>query len=220
MESESDKRVADAKGPRSSERDKLSRVAAWLVAATLVYNVVEGIVAVWWGSNAGSSALVAFGLDSGIESLAAAVLLWRLKAGHAEDTELGERREAVAVRLVGITFLLLAAYIVGEAGWTLFSRSTAEESPAGIVLAVLSLLIMPCLAWAKLGVAKRLKSRALRAEALETIACSYLSVTLLLGLGANAAFGWWWADPVAALLMVPWLMKEGLEGISTHGCSH
>ena len=115
-------------------------------------------------------------------------------------------------RLIGITFLVLAAYVTVQAVYTLTTQSRPEESLVGIALAAASLIIMPLLAWGKLRVARGLGSEALRAEAKETLACAYLSFTLLLGLLLNATLGWWWADPAVALLMVPWLIREGLEG--------
>lgn len=190
------------------------RIGLWLVGATLAYNVAEGILALWAGVQAGSIALVGFGLDSFIECAAAGVLLWRLaieaRGASAERIERSERR---VHRFVGGTFFALALYVLLQAGWTLWQQKTVEESVLGIVLAAVSLVVMPLVSWGKLRAASIIASPALRAEAKETLACSYLSLTLLFGLVANAVVGWWWADPVAALLMVPWLVKEGLEGL-------
>lgn len=191
-----------------AQRDELLRKATWLVAFTIAYNVIEAGVALVSGAAAGSSVLVAFGLDSVVECFAAGALLWRLRARGD-----GAQRELVAERLVGWSFLVLAAYVTATSGLALWQRNVPESSRVGITLGVLSLVIMPGLAWMKLRIAHQLESRALRAEAIETLACSYLTVTLLGGLVANAAFGWWWADPTAALAMAPWLVKEGLEGI-------
>jgi divalent metal cation (Fe/Co/Zn/Cd) transporter len=190
-----------------------ARIGLWLVAVTLAYNVIEAGIALWSGFRANSIALVGFGLDSVIECAAAGMLFWRLSVetrglGH-EALQAAEQRVR---RFVGLTFLLLAAYVIGQAAWTLWQRDPPGESLIGMILAVASLVIMPLVAWGKLVAAREIESRALRAEAKETLACSYLSFTLLVGLGMNAALGWWWADPVAALLMVPWLVKEGLEG--------
>ena len=107
---------------------------------------------------------------------------------------------------------------MGQAGWTLVTRQAPMESVVGIILAIASLIIMPLVAWGKLHAAKAIKSAALRSEAKETLACSYLSLTLLLGLVANASAGWWWADPLVGLVMVPWLVKEGLEGLRGEPC--
>jgi len=169
---------------------------------------------IWAGIEAGSIALLGFGLDSVIECAAAAVLLWRLSVeARSDDPGRIESAERRAHRLVGVTFLALAVYVVVQAFMTLFSGDHPESSPIGIALAAVSLVIMPALAWAKLRTAAGLGSRALRAEAKETLACAYLSLALLLGLTLNAAVGWWWADPAAALFMVPWLVREGVEGV-------
>lgn len=195
------------------------RVGLWLVGFTLVYNVLEAFVALWFGAEAESVALFGFGLDSVIETAAASVLLWRLslEAGGA-DAERIARTEHTVHRFVGGTFLLLAAYVAVQSTWVLLAQEAPAESRVGIALASLSLVLMPLVSWGKLTAAREMRSGALRAEAKETLACSYLSFTLLLGLGANALVGWWWADPVAALLMVPWLIKEGREGLSGEGC--
>lgn len=195
----------------------------WLVLATLGYNVVESAVGVWAGTRADSIALLGFGLDSLLELVAGAALAWRLGralrqtrvpgvgADPAADTDAPAER--LALRVVGATFLALALYVGVEAVRAFAGDVAPRTSAVGIVLAAASLLVMPGLAAAKLRVAGRLGSRALRAEARETLACAYLSLTLLLGLGAHAAFGWAWADPAAAALMVPWLVREGLESL-------
>ena len=192
----------------------LLRRAVLLVALTLAYNMIEAGVALWAGLAAGSVALLGFGLDSVIELAASAVLLWRLsvemRGGGGERVETAERRSR---RFVGLTFLALTAYVAVESILTLVSGDHPRGSFEGIVLAAFSLVAMPALAWAKLRTARRLRSRALEAEAKETIACAYLSFALLLGLVLNLAAGWWWADPVAALAMVPWLLREGVEGV-------
>lgn len=190
------------------------QIAVWLVAATMAYNTIEAVIALWSGITADSIALVGFGLDSIIEIAAGAVLFWRLLVeARGADAETVERTEHTVHRFVGWTFLALAAYVVGQSTWTLWTASVADESVAGMILAGASLVIMPLMSIGKLRAARELESAALRAEAKETLACSYLSLTMLLGLVTNAALGWWWADPLAALLMVPWLVKEGLEGV-------
>ena len=190
------------------------RIGLWLVGATMAYNVAEGVVALWAGMQARSIALVGFGLDSFIQCAAAAALFWRLSVeARGANPETVERSERRVHRFVGGTFLVLAFYVLMQASWTLWQRETIEESLIGMALAGVSLVIMPLVSWGKLHAAKAINSAALRAEAKETLACSYLSFTLLLGLVANAMAAWWWADPVAALLMVPWLVKEGLEGL-------
>jgi divalent metal cation (Fe/Co/Zn/Cd) transporter len=190
------------------------RISLWLVVSTMAYNVVEGVIALWAGTQADSIALLGFGLDSFIESAAAAVLLWRLaveaRGANPETIESSEQR---VHRFVGGTFMALALYVLVHASWTLWRREAPVESVIGIILAAASLVVMPLVSWGKFHAAKAISSAALRSEAKETLACSYLSFTLLLGLVANAMASWWWADPIAALLMVPWLVKEGIEGL-------
>ena len=196
-----------------------ARIARRLVIGTMAYNALEGILALVAGLAAGSIALIGFGLDSYIELAAAGALLWRLRVeARGADHERVERTERRVHRFIGGTFIALALYVVAQSAWVLWSRRPPEESALGIALAVASLIAMPLIAWGKLRAARELGSSALRAEAKETLACSYLSFTLLLGLAANAAAGWWWADPAAALLMVPWLVHEGREGLRGEGC--
>ena len=204
-----------ASGTTGSPPDRRwARVATWLVAGTLGYNVIEAVVALWSGARADSIALFGFGLDSIIECAAASVMLWRLSVeARGSTSEAIEAAEHKVHRFVGLTFLALALYVVAQATWSLWHHEAATPSVVGIALAVASLIVMPLISWAKLRVAAKLNSSALRSEAKETLACSFLSFTLLLGLVANAARGWWWADPVAALLMTPWLVKEGIEGV-------
>jgi divalent metal cation (Fe/Co/Zn/Cd) transporter len=205
-------------GAASRERD-WARIGLWLVGATMAYNVIEAGVALWFGASAESIALLGFGLDSVIECAAAGVLLWRLSLeARGADPEQLERAEQRVHRFVGATFLALAAYVTAQASLTLWRAEPPDESIPGIILAAASLLIMPLVSLGKLRAAREIASAALRAEAKETLACSYLSFTLLLGLGANAVAAWWWADPVAAMLMVPWLVREGLEGIRGESC--
>lgn len=177
---------------------------------TIGWNSIEAFVAIFAGIVAGSIALVGFGFDSVIESLSAAVLLWRLFAG--------EERERIALRLVGVTFLILAAYVGFEALRLLIHQKPPEISYAGILLAALSLIVMPLLAGAKRRVAVQLNSRAMLADSKQTYICAYLSAILLGGLILNAALGWWWADPVAALLMLPIIIREGVESLRGEHC--
>jgi len=190
-----------------------------LVIGTLAYNVAEAGVALWSGVRAGSIALFGFGLDSVIETVAASVLLWRL--WHGVRGTSGERLAAMDARVhrvVGGTFLALTVYILAQAAWTLATRAQPQESLIGIGLAIASVIVMPIVSIGKIRAARQLDSRALLAEAKETLACSYLSLSLLIGLLLNATLGWWWADPVAALLMVPWIAREGLEGVRGGDC--
>ena len=177
---------------------------------TIGWNSLEAVVAIGAGLLAGSIALVGFGVDSVIESLSGAVLLWRLFAG--------EYREELALKLVGGSFLFLAAYVAFDAGKSLLFRELPEASYVGIGLAVLSLIVMPVLARAKRRVAANLNSRALQADSRQTDICAYLSAILLVGLGLNALFGWWWADPVAGLVMIPIIAKEGIRALRGETC--
>jgi divalent metal cation (Fe/Co/Zn/Cd) transporter len=190
------------------------QIALRLVIATMAYNALEATVAIGSGLHAGSIALLGFGLDSIIELAAASALLWRfrveLRGAPPDAVETTERR---ALRFIGVTFLMLAAYVAADAALSLWSRERPGQSGFGIALAIASLLVMPLVSWGKMRAANALDSESLRAEAKETLACSYLSATLLVGLVANAWLGWWWADSTAALLMVPWLVREGIEGL-------
>jgi divalent metal cation (Fe/Co/Zn/Cd) transporter len=204
--------------PAAKNRNWL-RIALWLVGATMAYNLIETLVALFAGWAAGSIALVGFGLDSIIELTAASVLLWRLvEEKKGMRPEKIQRIDHRVHQFVGITFFLLALYVLVQAGWTLWHGKIAQESLVGIILAIASLIVMPLVAWGKIVAAKKIGSVALQAEAKETIACSYLSFVLLLGLSCNAWLGWWWADPAAALLMIPWLIKEGMEGLGGQEC--
>lgn len=177
---------------------------------TIGWNSLEAVAAIGAGVLAGSIALVGFGFDSVIESLSGGVLLWRLFAG--------EHREKLALRLVGISFLILAAYVGFDAIKSLILREPPEASYIGIGIAALSLVVMPILARAKRKIAVSLNSRALLADSRQTDICAYLSAILLGGLLFNAIFGWWWADPVAALIMIPIIVKEGIEGLRGETC--
>lgn len=180
---------------------------------TVGWNVIEGIIAISAGVIAGSIALVGFGLDSYVEVASGLVLIWRLRKHSFDDEEAEEAAEKKAILFVGATFLLLAVYVLYESGKKLYLHEHPDESLVGILLAIVSLIVMPVLSFYKKKMAVEINSRALRADAMETLACSYLSLTLLLGLGANALFDWWWADPVAALAMIYFLVREGLEAV-------
>ncbi|HXV62826.1 MAG TPA: cation transporter [Vicinamibacteria bacterium] len=195
----------------SSATGELERRALVLEYFTIAWNVIEALVALVAGWVAGSIALVGFGLDSLIEVTSAVALVWRLRRSGDPDAELEAERKAL--RVVGYTFFALAAYVTLQAGSILLRRAPPEESLVGIALAAVSLIVMPWLGFAKKRLAKRLGSRALEADATETLVCSYLSLTLLVGLGANAVWGWWWADPVAALAIVAFVLHEGKEAL-------
>ncbi|HZS04783.1 MAG TPA: cation transporter [Blastocatellia bacterium] len=156
------------------------------------------------------------GSDSVIEVTSGAALLWRL---HADlDEERRERVEKITLRVVGICFLALAAYVTFDSGKVLFTRESPERSFPGIILAAVSLIVMPLLTRAKRRVARGINSRAMAADAKQTEFCTYLSAILLGGLLLNALFGWWWSDPVAALVMVPIIAREGVEGLRGETC--
>ena len=168
------------------------------------------------GVLAGSIALVGFGFDSLIEVTSGAVLLWRL---HADvDEARRERVEAISLRLVGICFIVLALYVTQDSIWSLLRREAPDESLIGITLAAVSLIVMPLLVRAKRKVARAINSGALMADSKQTELCTYLSAILLGGLLLNALLGWWWADPVAALIMVPIIAKEGIEALRGETC--
>lgn len=191
-------------------RDALLRRGIALEALTVGYNTLEGVIAIVAGVAAGSVALTGFGVDSVIEVSSGALLWWRFRA-ELGAARVGPAVEARAARWAGVLLLALAVYILVESGRRLLTGDRPHESVIGIGLMALSLVVMPLLARAKLRTARALGSRALRADAHETIVCAWLSFTTLLGLALNAALGWWWADPVAALAMLPLIVREGLE---------
>jgi divalent metal cation (Fe/Co/Zn/Cd) transporter len=198
------------------ERSKLVTKGRRLEYFTIAYNSLEGLIAVVAGLMAGSIALVGFGFDSLIEVTSGSALLWRLHLDADEARR--ERVEAVTLRIVGVLFLLLAAYVSYDSIKSLIWREEPHESIPGIVLAIASLIVMPLLVRAKRKVARGIKSGALMADSKQTELCTYLSAILLAGLLLNALVGWWWADPVAALIMVPIILKEGLEGLRGETC--
>lgn len=180
---------------------------------TVAYNIIEGIISVVVGSATGSVALVGFGLDSFIESLSGSVMIWRLSKHGKISEEEEERVEAKAANLVGATFFILAAYVLYEAIKNLVSNEVATPSLLGIVIAVLSLLIMPTLAYLKNKTGKEIGSHSLVADSKQTVICVLMSVALLIGLTANYLYGIWWLDPVAGLFFVFILVKEGYTAI-------
>jgi divalent metal cation (Fe/Co/Zn/Cd) transporter len=182
----------------------LERRGRRLEYLTISWNVMEGLVAVGSGLVAGSVALVGFGFDSFIEVFAAVVVLWQLRG-------VSETKERRALKLISLSFFVLAAYIVVESGRDLLTEAKPEQSTVGIVLAVLSLIVMPLLAIAKRRTGQQLSNAALVADSAETWLCSYLSLSLLVGLGLHSLFGWWWADPVAALVIAALAVREGWE---------
>lgn len=198
-----------------SGRAQLLRRGILLEYLTVVWNIVEGLVAIGAGIAAGSVALIGFGIDSFVETTSGSVLLWRLRdeAGGRTDEAHVERVERRAERLVGVSFLALGAYVAYEAVRTLLLREEPAASPVGIALTLVSLVVMLWLAGAKRRIGVALGSRALIADSQQTYACWYLSATTLAGLAMNSVFGLWWADPVAALVIVVFLWREGLEAL-------
>ena len=193
-------------------RRGLHRRALWLEYFTVAWNVLEAVVAIAAGVIAGSVALIGFGVDSGVEVISAVGLLWRLhKAGPDATVAEESAAERRALYVVAATFFLLAAYILVEAGSALVQGERPDTSPVGLVLSVLSLLVMPALAFSKQRVGREMGSRALVADAAETWVCSYLSLALLAGVGLYSLFGWWWADAVGALAMLPVILWQGWE---------
>lgn len=183
---------------------------------TLSYNVIEAVVSITAGVIAGSIALVGFGVDAVIESISGATMLWRL---NLDDHHRREEFEQRALRLIGWSFFLLAAYVGYEAVEKLWNREAPDRSIPGIILACCSLAIMPFLAMKKRQVSREINSGAMAADAKQTLLCSYLSAILLGGLLLNAALGWWWADPVAGLIMTPIIAREGWLALKGENCA-
>jgi divalent metal cation (Fe/Co/Zn/Cd) transporter len=200
-------------------RSDLLRRALRLEWLTVGWNLLEGLIAVAAALAAGSVALLGFGIDSFVESTSGGILIWRLLAEkRTVDHRAIERLDRRARRLVAISLFALALYVAIDASFSLWRAERPGASPAGIVLTILSLLVMVWLARAKRRAAIALGSRALEADAFQTTACWWLSLITLAGIGLNAAFGWWWTDPVAALGMTPLLVREGAEAWRGEDC--
>ena len=188
-------------------RTRLARRVRWLVAATMSYNLLEAVVAITAGTLASSTALVGFGLDSLIEVSSAAAVAWQFSA---REHAVREARERKALRIIAVSFFALAAYVTVESVRALFGAGQAEHSTVGLVLAALSLAIMPGLSYAQRRAGRELGSATAVADSKQTLLCTYLSAVLLVGLGLNSLFGWTWADPLAALVIAGVAVKEGL----------
>ncbi|MEW2328145.1 cation transporter [Micromonospora chersina] len=199
-------------GGLAARRALLARRVRLLVAATITYNVVEAVVAITAGAAASSTALIGFGLDSVIEVSSAAAVAWQF-AGRDP-----EAREKVALRIIAVSFFALAAYVTVESVRALTGSGEAEHSTVGLVLAALSLLIMPVLSHAQRRAGRELGSRSAVADSKQTLLCTYLSAVLLVGLGLNSMFGWSWADPLAALVIAVVAVKEGREAWRGDAC--
>ena len=193
--------------------ERLYRKGLWLEYFNVAYNILEAVASIILGTIAGSIALIGFGLDSIVESLSGGVLIWRLRQHGKISEEAEERLERRATRFVAITFFILGLYILFESINKLVVAEIPEPSLGGIIIAVVSIIIMPFFVWQKYKTGKAIKSRALVADSKETLACAFLSVALLLGLGANYLFGFWQADPIVGLIIVDFLFREGVEGL-------
>ncbi len=203
---------------KPARRDLLGH-ALHLEYLTVGWNVVEGIVAIAAALAAGSVALLGFGMDSFVESASGVVLIWRLRAeGAGADHELIEALERRALKLVALSLFLLAGFIVLKAGWSLWQQERPEASAFGIAVTAVSIGVMWWLARSKRTAARALGSRALEADSFQTTACWWLSIIVLVGIGLNALFGWWWADPVAAIGMCYFLVREGREAWKGEQC--
>jgi len=198
-------------GVSLQSREALVRRGIRVSYATIGYNVLEASGSLVAGFLAGSVALVGFGIDSVIEVTASIAAQWRLRSDW--DHERRDRVEVLTTRFVGWCFLALALYVLFDAATTLVKREPPEGSAFGVFVLLLSVIVMPVLASRKKRVARELRSGALEAEATQTSLCAYLSVIGLAGVALNAAYAWWWADPVAALIMVPIIAAEGIEGV-------
>jgi divalent metal cation (Fe/Co/Zn/Cd) transporter len=196
-------------------RSVLTRRVRLLVTATIAYNVVEAVVAIAAGTVAGSTALIGFGLDSVIEVSSAAAVAWQFSA---RDHEVREARERKALRVIAVSFFVLAAYVVVESVRALAGGASPDHSTVGIVLAAVSLAVMPGLSYAQRHAGRELGSATAVADSKQTLLCTYLSAVLLVGLVLNSAFGWSWADPVAALVIAAVAAKEGREAWRGDAC--
>ncbi|WP_329119933.1 cation transporter [Streptomyces sp. NBC_01353] len=202
-------------GPSPTRRDALTRRIRLLVAATITYNVIEAIVALTAGTLASSTALIGFGLDSVIEVSSAAAVAWQFSA---RDHAVREAREQRTLRIIAVSFFALAAYVSFDAVRALTGTGEAESSVPGIVIAALSLAIMPFLSAAQRRAGRELGSASAVADSKQTLLCTYLSAVLLVGLVLNATLGWSWADPIAALVIAAIAVKEGRDAWQGKGC--
>lgn len=202
-------------GPSPARRESLTRRIRLLVTATIIYNVIEAVAALAAGTVASSTALIGFGLDSVIEVSSAAAVAWQFSA---RDHAVREAREHTTLRIIAVSFFVLAAYVTTDAVRALTGTGEAESSLPGIVLAALSLAVMPFLSAAQRRAGRELGSASAVADSKQTLLCTYLSAVLLAGLVLNAALGWSWADPLAALAIAALAVKEGRDAWQGKGC--
>lgn len=191
--------------PSPDRHEVLGRRIRWFVAATITYNMIEAVVALTAGWKASSSALIGFGLDSVVEVSSAAAVAWQF-AGRDP-----EARERIALKVIACSFLALAAFVSVDAMRSLLGSGEADHSPAGLILAAVSLAIMPLLSYGQRRAGRELGSRSAVADSKQTLLCTYLSAVLLIGLGLNSLWGWSWADPIAALIIAAVAVREGVE---------
>ena len=195
---------------------KLHKKAFYLSVFTVVYNFVEGIISIFVGYLSGSVALVGFGADSFVESLSGGIMIWRFRAHGNLTVQEEERIESKSAKLVAYSFFILGAYILFESSKKLIFREHPEPSLIGIIIAIASIVVMPILFYLKYRIGKSIGSKSLVADSKQTLACLYLSFALLIGLGLNYLFGFWWSDPVVGLIIVAFLIKEGYEILREH----
>lgn len=209
-----DRGAAEVTSPTPTARTRtLRRRIRWIVAITITYNACEAILAITAGSIASSAALIGFGLDSIVEVLSAAAIAWQFSAPDPEE------REKTALRLIAVSFFALALYVTFDAGTSLLGIQTAEHSTLGIILTTLSLLIMPLLSLIERRTGTELGSASAIADSKQTLICAYLSAAVLVGLLLNSLFGWTWADAVAALVVVYFAIREGIEAWKGDSCT-
>ncbi len=191
----------------------LRRRIRWIVAATIGYNLIEAVVAIAAGSAASSGALIGFGLDSTIEVLSAAAVAWQFTRRDPE------RWEKPALRVIAVAFFALAAYVAASALLTLLARVEIQHSPVGIVLTALSVIVMPFLSLAERRAGRELGSATAIADSKQTLICTYLSAAVLIGLLLNSLLDWWWADPIAGLVIAVFAIREGIEAWKGDACA-
>lgn len=196
----------------SARRGVLRQRVRLVVLATISYNVVEAVVAIWAGRASSSAALIGFGLDSVVEVLSAAAVAWQFAAPEPE------KRERTAMRVIAFAFFALAAFVTVESVRTLLGAQEAGRSAVGIVLAAVSLVVMPGLSWIERRTGRELGSASAVADSRQTLLCAWLSAVLLVGLLLNSLFGWWWADPLAALVIAAFAVREGIEAWNGDAC--
>jgi divalent metal cation (Fe/Co/Zn/Cd) transporter len=199
--------------PTDERRDVLRRRVRWIVTATIAYNLVEAVVAVAAGSVASSTALIAFGLDSTIEVFSAAAVAWQFTRRDPERWERG------TLRVIAVAFFALAAYVTASSLLALLTRVEVEHSPVGIALAALSVVIMPFLSFAERRAGRELGSATAVADSKQTLICAYLSGAVLVGLVLNSLLGWWWADPIAGVVIAGFAVREGIEAWRGDACA-